>query len=482
MNTKGGKYRYLAKNTLLLTLSEFGSKLLTFFLVPLYTATLTAREYGIADAVTTTVILLMYVFTLNIGVSVLRFAIEHTDRAKYVLEYAFRVLFAGAVIVAALVTIVGVTGIINVDWYVLAFVVGLFISQAMESILFQYLRGIDKVYMMAIAGFMTTLIRLGLSFLTLLVFKWGLLGYLVSMMAGPLIASLFCLLFARQKDAAPMSSDEKKLLHKDMLSYSIPTAVSQLGWWINNGIDRYFIIFIKGAALNGIYAVAYKIPSVMAMISNIFCQAWGISAIKEFDKDDKDGFYSNTYAMYNSGLCILCAVLIIINIPVSRLLFQKEFFEAWKYSSILVMAFLFSGLDNFVAGAFYAAKKTRLLAIATAIAAGINIVLNAVLIPLFGAYGAACATLAAFVSCWLINLVNSRKLIRFRINIIRDIAVYVLLAGQIALEHLEGHCYWGQALIVIAIIALFFKQLKKYPVIIKKAAATFLNRNKERNA
>lgn len=65
-NNKGGrmsrkKYSYLAQNTLLLTLSSFGSKFLAFFLVPLYTNVLTTSDYGIADIVTTSVTLLIYV-------------------------------------------------------------------------------------------------------------------------------------------------------------------------------------------------------------------------------------------------------------------------------------------------------------------------------------------------------------------------------------------------------------------------------------
>ncbi len=43
------RYKKLIKNTALITVGNFASKLLTFFLLPLYTAILTTAEYGVAD-------------------------------------------------------------------------------------------------------------------------------------------------------------------------------------------------------------------------------------------------------------------------------------------------------------------------------------------------------------------------------------------------------------------------------------------------
>ena len=66
----------LAKNTGLLVIGQFGTKLLSFFLVPLYTYVLTTAEYGTFDLLTTTVSLLVPIFTLNICDSALRFPLD----------------------------------------------------------------------------------------------------------------------------------------------------------------------------------------------------------------------------------------------------------------------------------------------------------------------------------------------------------------------------------------------------------------------
>ena len=85
---KQNKYKYLAKNTLLFTISSFGSKILVFLLVPLYTSVLTTAQYGVADIISTSASMLTYVFTLDIASSILRFAIEQRENQYRIFRLA----------------------------------------------------------------------------------------------------------------------------------------------------------------------------------------------------------------------------------------------------------------------------------------------------------------------------------------------------------------------------------------------------------
>ena len=70
------KYKELFSNTIVLTLGQLSSKLLGFLLIPLYTAILTASEYGTYDLVITTVALLTPILTMVITEAVLRFCVD----------------------------------------------------------------------------------------------------------------------------------------------------------------------------------------------------------------------------------------------------------------------------------------------------------------------------------------------------------------------------------------------------------------------
>ena len=83
---KNSKYGDLSKNTLLFTINSFGSKLITFLLVPLYTNVLSTNDYGTADLMTSTAQLLIPLLTLNIQDAVLRFSLDKTKDPKKIIE------------------------------------------------------------------------------------------------------------------------------------------------------------------------------------------------------------------------------------------------------------------------------------------------------------------------------------------------------------------------------------------------------------
>ena len=44
-------------------------------------------------------------------------------------------------------------------------------------------------------------------------------------------------------------------------------------WWIMNSSDRVMVTYMIGAAANGIYAVSYKLPTLVSTLTGIFNQA-----------------------------------------------------------------------------------------------------------------------------------------------------------------------------------------------------------------
>lgn len=101
-------YKYLIKNIGILTISNFATKFLSFFLLPLYTGVLSTEEYGTFDLYSTTISLLYPILSICVSDSVIRFLLERNKdkdsvisiSAKYVVIsiVAFLFLFAVNVI------------------------------------------------------------------------------------------------------------------------------------------------------------------------------------------------------------------------------------------------------------------------------------------------------------------------------------------------------------------------------------------------
>lgn len=463
------KYRYLAKNTLLFTISSFGSKILVFLLVPLYTSVLSTADYGIADLITTTSSLVIYIFTINIQDAVLRFAIDEKNERKKYLSYGIRVLLVGSVAFATVVIIASRINVFKWEGYCYGFLFANYFFVALYHILSNYLRAIDKVKDVAISGIIMTAVTVLLNILLLVIVKWGIIGYLVSMVAGAIAASVYCAIQIGIPLHKIVMEKSDKASQKAMRAFSIPLIFNGIAWWMNNSIDKYFVTAICGAAMNGIYAVSYKIPTILTVFHNIFAQAWNLSAIKEFDENDTDGFFSNTYALYNALLILICSGLILLNVPLAHILFAKDFFVAWNYSSVLLVSIVFSALAGFLGSIFTAVKDSKIFAVSTVISAVTNCILNALLIPLIGVQGAAIATCISFFMIWLIRLICTRKYIKWHINLIRDAVAYLLLVFQVIIEHLNNHFYVGQVAILVFLIILYREQfIKAINMIISK--------------
>ena len=90
-------YKKLGKNILLLTIGSFASKVLTFLLVPFYTAILTTAEYGTSDLITTSVNLVLPVFTVLVYESVMRYALDNRD-GKQVFSIGLYITIFGCII------------------------------------------------------------------------------------------------------------------------------------------------------------------------------------------------------------------------------------------------------------------------------------------------------------------------------------------------------------------------------------------------
>ena len=245
-----------------------------------------------------------------------------------------------------------------------------------------------------------------------------------------------------------------------MRTYCIPLIFNDLALWINVFLDKFFVTTICGPSQNGIYAVANKIPTILATVYMVFTQAWNLSAIQEFDKDDKDGFFTNTYSLYNAIVILACSILIILNTTIAKVLFAKEFFEGWKYSSVLLIAILFNALTSFQGSIFSAVKDTGILAKTTIVSAIVNIVLNALLIPMFGVMGASIATVSSYVVMWIIRHRKLNKYIKLHRNFKVDIITYILLIVQVILEHSVSHMIPIQICITLVIIVIYRKAYK----------------------
>ena len=314
-----GKLKYLSKNIALFSISNFVSKILVFLLVPFYTNVLTTYEYGIADVIQVTLLLLVPMVTLNIGEAALRFGVEEVNNRKSIYLVGIKYVLRASIIVAFICfairgvlsvkeiarfsasSILGIR-INEIKWYLTLFAV-LFAANALYEFLILYFQGAELVETIVIGSVSCTLITICSNLFFLLALKTGLNGYIYSQIIAFSLASLIMISVGKKRVNVTLNSGENldntlnilpadniNELEKRMLEYSRPMIAYSTASWVNNAIDRYFVLYLCGATINGIYGVAYKIPAILMVFQRIFAQAWQLSATKAHGDEDSDVF------------------------------------------------------------------------------------------------------------------------------------------------------------------------------------------------
>lgn len=445
------KYRDLSKNTLLFTISSFGSKIISFLLVPLYTYVLSTGDYGTIDLMTTTVQLLIPILTINIQDAVLRFSLDDGYDKRDVIGAGLKIIISSSVLLAIALYVVEQEGIFNLEPRYLYFLFLSYLFGTTNNCFSMYLRARNRVYILTISGLMNTILTCIFNIVLLLWVKMGVTGYLIANVAGTGISIVF-MLFAGNIYKEVRLENSNRIL-KVMIPYSLPLVVNSLAWWLNNASDRYILTFFCGVAVNGMYAVAYKIPSMLATVQNVFYNAWSISAITEFDKDDKDGFIGNVYMIYSTASHLGCTMLLICNIFIAKILYSNNFLGAWRYIPFLLTGTVFNGIALFEGCIFTAVKRTKIVSRTTIMGAVVNTFLNFALIPVIGATGAALATMAGYCSIWIVRTVQLKKIVKIKVNWSTQIASSVLLVIQ-SLFSMTEHLYWVQIIPAFLILML----------------------------
>lgn len=460
------KYKYLSKNVFLFTLSGFVPKILSFILIPVYTGYLSTAEYGVSDLIVVTASLLVPIFTLDIQDAVMRYAIDKKYDNVEVFSTAVGIVLKGGGLVSAIAIILSFLHIKGLENTYLLFVVIMFFSMSFSNVVSLFCRGIEKIKILTIGSILNSLVILTSNILFLVYFKWGLVGFLVANSLGSIVNVVF--IFISAKLWRYISFNLSKTIRKDMLTFSFPLIFSVVSWWINNVSDRYILTWMAGVSVSGVYAIAYKIPNLLSVFQNIFTQAWSVSAVKEFDENDTDGFIGNMYTLMNCSMILGCSIILIVNIPIAHILYSKEFFEAWKFVPPLLISVVFNAMALFIGSIFVAIKDTKTLAISTIVGAVVNTICNFILIFYWQALGAGIATLIGYATTFIMRHAILRKHIKMKIKMKRDIIAYIVLILQMITSCMGVKFIFVQPIFSLFIIVLYRKEIKTVMQVVLK--------------
>ena len=455
------RHKTLVKNTAIMMLGKIFTQFLSFFMLPLYTNFLPTDAYGMVDLILTYVGLLAPVVTIQQEMAVFRFLIDaRGDDKKQASIIATAIKSTFLRLLVFVVPCLIVPFFVNWEYLYLALLCGIF--TALSQLALQIARGFGNNMQFTIASVITGVVNILSNLLLICVWHLGAESILVSVIISNVVCLVYLFFALKMSHYFKLGAPNKKM-KKEMLKYSWPLVPNGVSWWLINASDRTVVSVFLGVAMNGIYAVVNKFPSIMTSFLSVFVMSWTESASVHINDKDRDEFFSsvarNTLQIF-SGLTVvlIAAIPLVFDIVVGQ-----EYREAYNYIPIGIIAVLFNCMVSVYSAIYVAKKMTKKVMNTSLISAIINIVVDLILIHFVGLYAAVISTAVAYFVMMIYRHFDIKKYVHIKYKVLDIVMAGLGIAVILPIYYSNNYILY----IVGAVLAILFAIVRNWGLIMR---------------
>lgn len=195
---------------------------------------------------------------------------------------------------------------------------------------------------------------------------------------------------------------------REALKYNIPLIPYYLSMVLLNNSDRIMIQRIVGESEAAIYGVAYSLAMAIFVFSgalNLALQPWMFRQLKANNKNNN----TKTFNVALAFITVLNLMLLITAPELILITASKKYYSAiWTMPPIIFSLLIMFVYQQFLNVHFFFGKN-KVIFVASVIAAGLNIVLNAIFIKQFGYLAAGYTTLISYSLIAILYYITMKK-------------------------------------------------------------------------
>ena len=185
-------------------------------------------------------------------------------------------------------------------------------------------------------------------------------------------------------------------------------------------------------------AVSYKLPTLVSTLTGIFNQAWSYSAIREEGTSDETEYNNKMFKTLSAIAFMMGIGLLLLTKPFLGVYVADSYYDAWKYTPFLIIGCVYLTLGTFMATSYTVHKDSFGYLFSGSFGAAFNILLNFILIPVIGVYGAALATCISYIAVFMFRVFHTRKYIKYDIMYKEFILGSLLMLVSAILMFVDG--------------------------------------------
>jgi O-antigen/teichoic acid export membrane protein len=261
-----------------------------------------------------------------------------------------------------------------------------------------------------------------------------------------------------------------------LLGYAAPLIPTAFLIWAFNSIDKISLRIFSDYNELGIYSAAFRIIAVLTIIKTIFSTFWSPTAYRWH----KQGFGHDKFLKVTRLMLFGMSLLYCIGIISRRLLYY--IFDPVYFPSINLLPFLFfmpimyTISETTVLGIYFS-RKTIYSLIISIVSLVSNTVGNIILVPLYGALGAAISTGVSYIIFfWGRTLFSVRLGFRVNIKLIIITQILLLLPAFLSLVSKNIIIISVEILVFLILIIIFRKDIVIIIELFKEILAEFKKR------
>lgn len=430
--------RRLLKNMSIYGIGGIIAKAIQFLLLPVYTRVLQPADYGSLELVYMVAGLIGILYGFMISSGYLRSYYDGKDDTyrDMVLGSAFWFTFFSSLFFAALSVVFAAEiadSVFKFDGGD-TFIVLISVSTAIKAhslVLYNLLMVRERARTYVTVNATTLLVTMGVTIYFVVFLGWAVKGILVALVIAYSVEFLILSVLLLRKTVFKYSH----MAVKEMLKFSIPLIPLQIASFILTLSDRFFLQEFRDLEDVGLYSLGYKFAAILPLLTVEPFRAFGPHI---FSLIDDPGKCKQTLAdfsrYYLAGGLFFALVISMFSREVIMVMSDRSFYSSYKVVYLLCIAHVFFGLSSVTSYAINIVRKNWTISLAWLVAAGINILLNFLLIPQYGMIGASIATLVSYFAVMLGNLIVIKYVypMRFRYFCFGSVFVWATLVYYVS--------------------------------------------------
>ena len=428
-------------------MESFGTQIVSFLLLPLYTSRLSTAEYGTYDFLVTLSVFLLPIITLLIEESMFRFLIDAEDPKdkKKIITATILYMIFGTLLFSIIAAIFTIVTKYNYGALFIIFV----ISNILVALGNSLSRGMGRIKLYSVSNFILGALTIILNVVFIAVFNMQANGLLWANTIANTLTALFVLFKLKFHQYINKEDFNRKKLN-EMIRYSIPLVPNNLSWIIISLSDRLMLTGLVGTEANGIYSVANRFPNIIYTFYGFFSTAWKESAARIVKEENKTEYYNAIYKDMKYFIKAITLGLIAIMPFAFRVLINQNYSEAYAYIPMLAIGIYYTNMSNFYGGIFTAFKNTKIMGSTTVVGAIINVGINLIFMNLYPEKGILIATLSTLISTLIVYVYRRRKLrLYIKLNEKFNIVYWSLLIVTLISYYINNKIICGIVLLIV---------------------------------